>query len=957
MHGGAANDPPEGGCSRRWLASLFAAAAIVLVVVAPPAEAASVSAGSLRAEISEDPWGLSFRGAGGRSVLSEHPGTGLGPSGTLGFRTPAGWFHATEVVSARREGARYVAELATTDPAGRRIEVELSPDGEGAIALEARVRGSTAELTALGIGFRAREGEGERYLGFGERSNAVDQRGNAVENYVSDGPYQDEERAFLEAFIPPWGFRERDDATYFPMPWLLSTGGYGVLVDNSETSYFRLGSDRQGAWSLEVTDAPPGEVGDEGSSPPRRLALRVFAGPQPADALRRLTERIGRQPEPFAPWFLGAWFHTGQENQPPRAQERRYVRLLREGDAPVSVVETHLRYLPCGAAVGRRERERERTRFLHSRGLATISYVNPEICTDYEPVYSRAVAQDVLTEDRDGDPYVYIAYVGDRTPPQTPISQIDFSAPGAQSFFDGLLRQPVRDGHDGWMEDFGEYTPLDSQSANGMDGTEMHNLYPVLYHRAGFRFARRQSRPIARHVRSGWTGVHPYAQIVWGGDPTTDWGFDGLASAVKQGLTMGLSGIGVWGSDIGGFFSLGARRLTPELLKRWVQFGAVSGVMRTKKAGVAVPPQERPQVWEPGQLPNWRRYSKLRTQLYPYIVAANAEYRRAGVPLMRHLALAYPGDSRATAREDQFLFGPDLLAAPVIEPGARTRRLYLPRGRWVDLWRSVTYERKSGGLRLGAARTVRGRRSLTLPAPLAELPLLARAGTLLPLLPRDVDTLAGYGRRKLVKLSERRDAMELLAFPRGRSSARFHEGERLRSRERPGRWILAVDGERRRSYDLQASMRTLGQELEPCRLTLEGRHLPEDAWRYDGRREALSATFRTRSGILVASERCGGPGGRGQGGGRSEDRGGDAADGSDDAADGPHSGPGAGVRNAGRNEPASGAGAAISAEAPTEAAGKLPFTGLGLGALAAGALVLLAAGSLLRSRARSSDGS
>ena len=103
----------------------------------------------------------------------------------------------------------------------------------------------------------------------------------------------------------------------------------------------------------------------------------------------------------------------------------------------------------------------------------------------------------------------------------------------------------------------------------------------------------------------------PARQVVWGGDPTTAWDFDGLRSSVRQALTMGLSGISTWGSDIGGFFALLQAQLSPELLTRWVQFGAVSGVMRTQADGIAVPDKSRPQVWDPDQIDNWRRYAKL----------------------------------------------------------------------------------------------------------------------------------------------------------------------------------------------------------------------------------------------------------------------------------------------------------------------------------------------------------
>ena len=138
--------------------------------------------------------------------------------------------------------------------------------------------------------------------GFGERSNRVDQTGGTVESYVSDGPYQAVEYPFLSAFVPPWGLRDgRQDATYFPMPWLLSTNGYGVLVDNPQTSLHRVRSSDPGAWSVEVTNAPSGEVGAELAPPINRLSLRFFAGPRPADVLRRLTDRTGRQLFPQNP--------------------------------------------------------------------------------------------------------------------------------------------------------------------------------------------------------------------------------------------------------------------------------------------------------------------------------------------------------------------------------------------------------------------------------------------------------------------------------------------------------------------------------------------------------------------------------------------------------------------------------------------------------------------------------
>ena len=210
------------------MAGLKRAGALALALVAvplpgpPPATAkVTVASGSLRAVVNEDPWRLVLRDANGKAVLSESLTPSNCPAGPLGLRTATGWAHATRAVSVRRDGADVVATLATTDP-GRRIDVRIAPAGPGAIALTASAPG--AEATGMGFDALA----GERFLGFGSRSNAVDQRGKEVENYVADGPYREEDRNYTRASVPPWATRDRDDATYFPVPWMLSSRGYGT---------------------------------------------------------------------------------------------------------------------------------------------------------------------------------------------------------------------------------------------------------------------------------------------------------------------------------------------------------------------------------------------------------------------------------------------------------------------------------------------------------------------------------------------------------------------------------------------------------------------------------------------------------------------------------------------------------------------------------------------------------
>jgi len=320
---------------------------------------------------------------------------------------------------------------------------------------------------------------------------------------------------------------------------------------------------------------------------------------------------------------------------------------------------------------------------------------------------------------------------------------------------------------------------------------------------------------------------------------------------------MGLSGVSRWGSDIGGFFSLAGPQLDDELLIRWVQLGAVSGVMRTERDGIAIPSYVRPQVEDAAQIGNWRRYTKLRTQLYPYIVAADREYSRSGLPIMRHLVLAYPDDPAAADREDEFLFGPDLLVAPVLTPGATTRDAYLPSGDWIDFWRAVAFDSAEGSFVLGGADVLPGGGVHTVPAPLDELPLMVRAGAVLAMLPADVDTLADYGAGApgLVRLADRQRALQLIAFPRGTSEGRFGKAGRYRSEEASGKWTLTVRAERRSTVTLQATLRTLQAPFVPCTVRVNRRALPDDAWSFDPTTGVLRATVEGRS-LRVEATAC-----------------------------------------------------------------------------------------------------
>ena len=725
----------------------------------------------------------------------------------LSVVTGMGRASATVVVSASRQGRSISATLATDQP-GVTIDVTVTRGTDGVDTIIATGHGTG--VTHVAIDFAA--SATERFLGTGERSTAVDQRGQEVTNRVLDGPWTAEE-AIAQAFVPAPGWSLRPDATYFPVPWVLSTRGCGVLVGNDADSTFAFATqDHPESWRAEVAAA--------------HVDLRVFPGPTPSDALRRMTAAVGRQPAARAPFVLGAWWQPVSD-----ADAAVELAAQRAAGVPVSVAQTYSHYLPCGGQVA--DEERDRTASLHAAGVAVTTYVNPMVCLD-NPLYPVGLQTSAFVKNADGTPLVYHY----STAQNFVVSQVDFTSAAGRSLFDGVLGDTVRDGYDGWMEDFGEYTPDQAVESDGGTGSALHNSYVVGYHAAAKAYADAADKPLARFNRSGWTGAIPVSDIVWGGDPTTVWGFDGLRSAVRQGLSMGLSGVSMWGSDIGGFFTLPGLGLTPELLNRWIEFGAFSGVMRLQTGGINYGPP-RSQVTDAAVAPVWKRYAQVRTRLYPYVAGSIDAYRAEGMPVMRQLALAYPQDAVATGLDDEYLFGADLLVAPVLAPGATHRVVYLPAGRWVDLWASIGMH-DDGTLTLGAASVRTGGGTLDVAAPIDQIPVLVRAGAVIPLLPPDVDTLSDYGAGHLVTLADRQGARDLLAFPApGRWRGTLGAGETMSSIATATTWTLHLDTVRSRTYAVQASLAALPGSFTPALVQVGGGAV---GFRYDADTRVLRFT-------------------------------------------------------------------------------------------------------------------
>ena len=254
----------------------------------------------------------------------------------------------------------------------------------------------------------------------------------------------------------------------------------------------------------------------------------------------------------------------------------------------------------------------------------------------------------------------------------------------------------------------------------------------------GTQALRPDERPFALH-RNGYSGMARYAPFLWSGDVYSTW--ETLRTHVAVAINTGLSGIPYWGTDIGGFVP--TPEYTGELHVRWFQFGAFCPLFRAHGRTWHL---RLPWGWNTGELghdeiasyrggaanpdpaelhnaavePICRKYLELRYRLMPYLYTAVREAHDTGLPIMRALWLHYPDDRLAIGRGDEYLWGRDILVAPVVEPGTAQRRLYLPRGAWYDFW---------------TGESIRGGSDITRPVDLETMPLYVRAGAIVPLGP------------------------------------------------------------------------------------------------------------------------------------------------------------------------------------------------------------------------------
>ena len=609
-------------------------------------------------------------------------------------------YSARDVTTATIRGRGVRLTVATSDPSGRQLVVEVRPGPKGTIEVSARPDPPDG-VAAMADSFTA--SPDAAFRGFGGRHNSLDQRGSEFYNWLqqenlSSGSFESvTEQSEGETYMFPNG----EHAAYYVQSSFVSSDGYGFLLDRDEISHWRMAHDRPDAWRVEAA-AP---------------ALDYVVAPgRPVRAVATLNGITGRHRLPPR-WALGSLIDRLVKfpEDPPESHAANVESDLREIDrwrVPVTGYRIEgWQFLP-------RDQLKRLIAELRARGIHPILYFRlfvgqDEIGTDDPKAYDEALEKGYVATGPDGRPRTFISNFS------RPGAQIDFTNPAAVEWWKGRIREALELGADGFMQDFGEQVLVDMRFHDGTTGEVQHNRLAGLAHRATReeveRFERANpGREIFFFTRAGHTGrpgAAAYESANFPGDATTNWTRSaGLASQTPDMLNRAIGGAWGFSTDIGGYFDVGPYEPTnEELFTRWAQWTALSPLYRlhgSVGAGTHMP-------WTYGKQTVWtyNALARLHLRARPLIARLWRQAVRTGIPMTRPLWLAYPRDRRAAEQDQQWLLGPHVLVAPVVEEGATARDVYFPRG----CWRSP----ESG-------RRFRGPRALTVPAGARELPYFFR---------------------------------------------------------------------------------------------------------------------------------------------------------------------------------------------------------------------------------------
>jgi alpha-glucosidase len=519
------------------------------------------------------------------------------------------------------------------------------------------------------------------------------------------------------------------------IPLLLSHLGYGLFFDNPALASIDAGKSGERICFDYETEAPT-------------FDLYFLAGENLREAVSLAADLLGHAPMPPR-WALGYMQSTRHFDGPDEVLT--LATTFREKELPCDTLiflSTYSDGKGWNRAVGTLDYQPsifpDPTSILGSlkaRGFRVITHEYPAV-HDSSPLFASAVEQGFLLNDG-------YERVTPATRPSTNYYEgqrfIDFENPTVGRWWWDNHRGLIADGVEGWWLDGGE-GPTAPDVLSRPRGAALHNRFD-LFRQQAFADGEARDNPDRRPFllcRSGGAGMQRYGAACWSGDINNTWAT--LEAQASLGLNIGLSGVPLWGTDIGGFYPVAPQ--SGELFARWFQFGAFNPVFRCHGQHWRM---HVPWAYGPEMEAVCRRYLELRYRLMPYTYTLVRKAHETGMPLMRMLALNYPDDPEAIDRSSEFLWGDDLLVAPVTRESARHWPVYLPRGAWYDFWTGERYE---------------GPGAVSVEAPIDRLPLFVRSGAIVPLGPV-VQHLSSYAPGEIT----------LLTYPEGSKCFSLYEDD------------------------------------------------------------------------------------------------------------------------------------------------------------------------------------
>lgn len=561
------------------------------------------------------------------------------------------------------------------------------------------------------IEFNFKAQENEKYYGFGERYNHINQKGNCPDVYVYNQ------------------YKEQGIKTYMPIPFFISSKGYGIYINSDSYVKYDMEKQSTGNYSFTIED--------------NNAVYSIIPG-TPKKIIEEFTNITGK-PKMLPKWAFGPWMSSN--NWDSDTEVRKQVELTKKYRIPATVLvieawsDEATYYIfndavyeendgSCGIKYedfrfpqwGRWPDPKGLVEYLHNNELKCILWQIPiikymnglhHLQKDADEEYM--INKEYYVKDENNKPY--------RMPEGWFKDSIlmDFSNPeGAQWWFNKrkYLVEDVK--ADGFKTDGGEFVFGDNiEFYNGKNGKSMRNLYPNDYVEAYYNFINKLNpNGGITFSRAGFAGAQKFPAH-WAGDERSN--FKAFRSSIIAGLNSGISGISFWGWDLAGF---SGEIPTAELYIRAAQMAAFCPIMQYHAESRAEFNQDRTpwNIWERTgdirALDYYKFYADLRMNILPYIYMEALKSSTTGVPVMKALFVEYPDDELCLSIADEYLFGDSMLVAPVVEEGAEGRKVYLPEGRWIDFWDNKLYE---------------GKTEINISCGLEKIPVFLKAGSILPL--------------------------------------------------------------------------------------------------------------------------------------------------------------------------------------------------------------------------------